>query len=424
MSDAAAPDSTTTDAAAPDATTAAAAAVSPPVAARRAGRTIGFVNLAHGLDHMAMLIFPTAVLAMEAAFATGYAALLPLALPGFILYGALSLPAGWLGDRWSRRGMMLLFYGGMGLSLLATGLARTELELALGLAAIGAFAAIYHPVGTPLLVSQAERVGRTIGLNGVCGNLGVALSAVITGLLIDLAGWRVAFMVPGMLSLAAGIAFARLVPAEPPSRERPATATTARPRDILVRAFLMLAVMTTIGGCVFNAASLILPKLAEARIGGWVTTPGEVGAIVSVIYLWGALAQASIGRVLDRLSIRTALVPLVVLQLGCFAGMVSAAGWWLVLLGGGVMAGLFGQVTVNDAMVARYAADRWRGRVYALRYAASFSASAAAVPLVAWLHGMTGDFVLLLTVMAAAVAAILAAAAAMPGGDAIHPTTA
>lgn len=77
-------------------------------------RVIGFVNLAHLVDHKFMLIFPTAVLAMEADFGRSYGELLALSLGGFIAFGAGSIPAGWLGDRWSRRHMLGVFSSASG----------------------------------------------------------------------------------------------------------------------------------------------------------------------------------------------------------------------------------------------------------------------------------------------------------------------
>ena len=53
------------------------------------------------------------------------------------------------------------------------GLARTPWEIGGALAIAGLFAAIYHPVGLSLLVADPARLGRTLGLNGVFGNLGV-----------------------------------------------------------------------------------------------------------------------------------------------------------------------------------------------------------------------------------------------------------
>src|SRR6185312_17475710 len=91
---------------------------------------IGFINLGHTVDHMLMLIFPTVVLAMSPAFGWSYDDMLKLSLGGFVAFGAGSIPAGWLGDRWSRRGMMIVFFVGIGLAAIATGLARSPVEIA------------------------------------------------------------------------------------------------------------------------------------------------------------------------------------------------------------------------------------------------------------------------------------------------------
>ena len=136
---------------------------------------IRYINAAHVIDHMFMLIFPAAVLGMTQVFALDYAAMIGLSLGGFIAFGACSLPAGWLGDRWSRRQMMLLFFFGIGASAIFTGLSSTPAMLVLGLTLVGVFAAIYHPVGTAMLVAYAQNRGREIGINGMWGNLGVAL---------------------------------------------------------------------------------------------------------------------------------------------------------------------------------------------------------------------------------------------------------
>src|SRR6201990_2925654 len=142
---------------------------------------IGFVNAAHFLDHYAMLIFAPAVVVMAPLFGMTYSALLPYATPGFVAFGAGSLLTGWLGDRWSRRHMMVIFFLGIGLSMIAVGLVSTPLQLGAALLSIGLFASIYHPVGTAMIVSYADKLGREMGLNGVWGNLGVASSALVTG---------------------------------------------------------------------------------------------------------------------------------------------------------------------------------------------------------------------------------------------------
>jgi hypothetical protein len=62
------------------------------------------------------------------------------------------------------------------------------------------------------------------------------------------------------------------------------------------------------------------------------------------------------------------------------------------------MAAIYGQVTVGDLVMARYTADAWRGRAYAVRYFLTFVASGAAVGVIAILHRAGGfDLVLIST---------------------------
>ena len=177
--------------------------MSPPMTtqARDARLSIGFINWAHALDHYVMLIFPTVVIGLELIYGRSYAELIALGTASFVAFGIFSLPAGWLADRWSRRNMMVLFYAGCGLSLVAAALAPNLIGLAIALFALGVFAAIYHPVGTAMLIEQATARGRSLAFNGVCGNVGAALAAGVTALLAAAFGWRAAFLVPGVICL-------------------------------------------------------------------------------------------------------------------------------------------------------------------------------------------------------------------------------
>src|ERR1700740_2963033 len=174
-------------------------------------RVICYVNAAHFIDHYAMLIFAAAVIIMGPALGMAYSELLPYATPGFIAFGAGSLITGWLGDRWSPRHMMVIFYLGIGASMIAVGFVSTPLQLGAALLSIGIFASIYHPVGTAMLVSYADKLRREVGLHGVWGNLGVASPALVTGVSGQYLGWRYAFIIPGIVTVLVGIAFAMLV---------------------------------------------------------------------------------------------------------------------------------------------------------------------------------------------------------------------
>src|SRR6202158_5318820 len=178
-------------------------------AARRI--SIAFLNWAHALDHFVMLIFPTVVIGLELVYARPYSELIVLSTASFVAFGVCSSPPGWLPVHWSRRNMMVLFYFGCGASLVGAAFAPNLVMLALALFALGVFAAIYHPVGMAMLIEASKARGRTLALNGVCGNLGAALAAGIPAVLASILGWRGAFLVPAGLCLATGAAYLRLV---------------------------------------------------------------------------------------------------------------------------------------------------------------------------------------------------------------------
>src|SRR3546814_372064 len=147
------------------------------------------------------------VLALERDWNLPYAELIALWTLPSVLVGVGAIPAGWLADRWSANGMMAVFFIGIGASSIVCGFADTRVGLIVGLSGIGLFASIYHPVGIPWLVRNTVARGKALGFNGIFGSAGVAVGSFATGLLIDLAGWRVAFMLPGMIAIATGIVF-------------------------------------------------------------------------------------------------------------------------------------------------------------------------------------------------------------------------
>ena len=376
-------------------------------------RIIGFINVGHMIDHMFMLIFPTAVLSMQSTFAKPYSELIALALGGFIAFGVGSFPAGWLGDRWSRRNMMAIFFFGIGVATFATGLTQTTWQLATGLAVIGLFASIYHPVGTAMLVSHAERVGREIGVNGVWGNLGVAFAALVTGGISQWLGWRYAFILLGAGAVIVGALYLVLVPAEANQTKARGAANVNFPRAVVVRAFLVLALVTLAGGVVFNATTVALPKLFDERLPQLGGSTFGVGVLVCAVYIVGAMSQLVMGWIIDRQPLKVGFLAIAVFQAPLLAAAAFSSGWPMVFVAIAMIFTIFGQVTFNDGMVARYANSDWRARVYAVRYLLSFGVSAVAIPLVAFMHAH-GGFTALLEVLSLCSLLVLLGAVLFP----------
>jgi MFS family permease len=385
-----------------------------------------YLNIGHTLDHLVMLIFPTAVLAIAAAWKMPYGELLPLALGGFIAFGAFSIPAGWLADHWSRTGMMRVFFFGIGAATILTGLARTPFELAAGLTAIGLFAAIYHPVGIAMLVAhRGADLGRTLGVNGVYGNTGLAFAALASGALADFAGWRWAFLVPGIVCIAFGIGFLRASRGVEIARAGASKAAGARvPRALLARVFVIVAIASACGSIIFNATTVSMPKLFDERLSALTDTHFGIGVLVCITYLIAAMAQLIVGHWLDRRSVRGVFVVVAAMQVPLLWAAGSLAGYAMLAVAIGMMFFVFGQIPINDAMVAKYTAEEWRARAYAVRYVVSFGAAATAVPVIAWVHRTHGDFQPLFAMLAAVAALIFLAALAFPAERARAPVPA
>ena len=371
-----------------------------------------------------MLVFATAAaLTLAREWGMSYAELIPYATPGFVAFGLFSLPAGWLADKWSREGMMLVFFFGIGISAVATALAQSPLQIAFGLFAIGVFGAIYHPVGIPLVIQGYVKTGLRIAVNGVFGNLGVASAALLTGYLVDQSGWRSAFIWPGLVTIVIGVGYAFLVArgrSKEPSADEggasPATATTGNlqlGRNLLIRIFAIVFFSTAVGSLVFQSTTFSLPKIFDERLGDLAISATLVGWYAFVVFAIASMGQLVVGYLLDRFSIKAIFVGVAIFQVVFFLAMIGRVGSIALLIAIAFMLVVFGQIPINDVLVGRVTKTEWRSRAYGLRYVIGFTVMASAVPMVAWIYARW-SFDALFVVLAAAGAGILIAVMMLP----------
>ena len=373
------------------------------------------LNVAHAIDHWVLLIFATAVSSIAVDFGfSRWEDLMPYATGAFFAFGLGSLPAGRLGDTWGRRPMMLAFFYGLGASLLLVALAQGPWQIAAALTLMGVFSSIYHPVGIPMLLRDARRPGRTIGVNGLAGNLGIALAALVTGLIVKYLGWRVAFAVPALVSIGCGLLFARLSPpeGEPPTRRKPAA--PALPPGVLVRVVAVITVIATTSALLFNFTTNGNTELMRERMAAVVTDPAALGLLLALVYSIASLAQLLVGHLIDRVPIKRLLLSIVALQVPLFLLASQAHGWSFFVLIVLFMGVVFGAIPFIDAVIVRFVDDRVRSQVAGARLAISFSISSLAVYLLGPVVKNSGFDFLLLT-MAGIAVVTLAAAAWLPG---------
>ena len=339
------------------------------------------LNAGHALDHLFLLIFATAVGAIAADWGMVWQDLMPYTAGAFVMFGLGSLPAGRLGDLWGRRAMMVVFFLGMGACGLLIGLARGPWSLAVALTLMGVFASIYHPVGIPMLVQQARNPGFTIGVNGLFGNLGIAVAAILTGFLVKHAGWRAAFAVPGVLALACGLLFLAVAPKEevPPAR-RPRRSVDLPPA-LMARIVLVMTLAAISSSLIFNFTTNGNGQLLAERLRGLVDDPAALGVLLALVYTVASLAQLVVGKLIDRYPLKWVYLPIVAMQVPLFLLASGAGGWMLYAAVLAFMVFVFGAIPFVDAMIVQYVDDRMRSRVAGIRLAVSFGVSSLAVYL-------------------------------------------
>lgn len=376
----------------------------------------GFSNIGHAYSHILMILYPTVVLALERSWGLGYGELIDEMLIGQVLFGVAALPAGWLGDRWSTLGMMVLFFVGSGAAAVLTGFARNPFEICIGLSLIGLFASIYHPVGMAWLVRNAVNRGRALGANGMYGAIGLAIAPLIAGVLTDAISWQAAFFIPGGTCLAIGIALliawrlgyvgdtkVDLKPQPEPGR------------GDVVRAFFVLSVTMTCVGLIGTAFQVMLPKLFAERVldvaGGGAL---GAGALVTVVYLFAALAQLVGGRLADRFQMRSVYIVSFLIQAPVLFLAAALTGMPLLMVSIAMVFINVAALPAENGLLARYTPGKWRATAYGAKFVLALGVSAAAIPLIGYIYDATGGFFWLFVLLGALAAIVFAAAWLLP----------
>jgi len=377
-----------------------------------------YLNVAHFFDHFFLLVFPIAVIAIESEWELSYGEALALGTSMYVAFAVATLPAGWLGDHLSREKLITGFFLGCGGASVFTGLASGSLGLAAGLAVLGILAAIYHPVGLAMVIELAERRGRALAINGVFGNMGLAGAALVTGLLTERFGWRSAFIVPGLISVAIGCIYAW----QSARNKVEASATNASrnehfiPNDRArqIRVFTIVLVAALFGGAVFNTVTISLPKLFDERLIYSGVNLSQIGGYAALVFAIAAFAQLPVGDLLDRFGARSILIGLLVPQICVLILIANTDGVIVVPVAMVLVLLLFAEIPITSWLLGHYVAPHWRSRAFSVEYVLSLGMGAVIIPLIAWGHRIGYGFDSQYLVLAVLAGMVLTAACFLP----------
>jgi len=163
---------------------------------------VGLTGCSHALSHGYLLIFPAVLLLLKEEFSLGY---LGLGVIGNIMsftYGLGALPGGMIYNRLGPRKLFLLCFLGSTVASLMVAFSSNFIFFTVGLALLGALGSVYHPLANALITAKVRKYGRAMGIHGAAGNLGLATTPIIAGLIASRWGWRQAYLcfaVPGVV---------------------------------------------------------------------------------------------------------------------------------------------------------------------------------------------------------------------------------
>ena len=367
--------------------------------------------------HMFTAFYFVIVLSLEEVWQLPYSQLIELWTLGALLVGLGALPAGWLGDRWSTPGMMVVYFVGMGAAAIFSGLTDGTTTLIVGLAAIGLFASIYHPVGIAWLVRSATSRGKALGFNGIFGSIGIATAGILTGALIDSFGWRSAFIVPGVISVITGLLLLLCLSLGLVDEgEQDRVKEPPPSRGDMLRVFGILIFTMLCMGLIFQATQAALPKVFDIRLRD---IAGEgafgIGVIVAGVYIIGGVTQVVGGYMADKFPLKPVYLSAFVFQVPVLAAVAAFSGLPLILVA--MLTVLLSTVALpaENMLLARYTPEHHRSLAFGVKFVIAFGTAPVALNAVAVIQGQTGEFVWLFGILALLALACVLVAVFLPG---------
>jgi MFS family permease len=384
---------------------------------------ISFASAGHFLHHVLTGLFLTLAVILEGIWQRPYAEIIALWTLGAAMIGVGAPLAGWLADRFGHARMMVVFLLGLGLASIIAGFVSDSAEMGLALALLGGFGAIYHPVALAWVSMTAppDSRGRLMGVLGIAGSIGVACAAVIAGGLAAIAGWRMAMILPGIVTIVAGLALlfclltGRVAASNHPPGQEAAQAAAAEAARIPWGVLIVLAITFMLGSIAYTAYATALPKWLSDMLLLDSAQPAQLGLIVGATMLMGSAGQLIGGRLADQMPMKTLYVGTFLVKLPLMLLAAWFGGVWVLLIA--VFIGFMFDFSapVENLLLARYSSGKRRGLAFGLKFAMGFVAAPLGVNLVAWAYGdAAGGAPALFLTLAVLGLVMLAAAMALP----------
>ena len=270
---------------------------------RRAG--VYAIAWSHGAMHAYLVLLP-ALAPLIKAEVGGYAILGMLISLVFLFYGWGSLPVGIMADRSQKRLMIAASMLLCGSSSLLIAIAHSLPLLGAGLILLGLGASLYHPPGyAAIALYTTETRGRYMGIQGLGGLVGMALSYITATSIGSMMGWRIPFLLWGLIGIAMGIMDLLLISEPEGGAQGDGGHGEWISLSVGVRRLIIVFAIIILSGALWSGvSSFLLAYISEVKGVQLLIA----GGLSTISYTVGSIAQLIGGELSDRMGRRIVIL--------------------------------------------------------------------------------------------------------------------
>ena len=356
--------------------------------------------------HMFAAFYFVIILTIEKEWNISYDQLIRLWTLGALLIGLGAIPFGWLSDRWSRSGTMTIMFIGMGLTSILCGLSNSISFLFISLSLLGLSCSIYHPVGIPWVINTTNKQGRSLGINGIFGGIGIGSGAFLAGTLTELFNWQLAFILPGFISILIGFILIYLILINKIPYKNFFISNDkldhSRNEMIIIIAIMLLSMFAL--GLSFHNMQTALPKVFEIRIDN--INSIQIGLMIGGIYFISGVTTFLGGLLADRFNLKTIYFIGIFMQFPCYLGIAYISSYSLIILC--ILAAIFNAsiLPTENILLGRFTSQKYHGIIYGLKFILAFGSGPISVFLISEIYSITLEFTYLFLINAVMMALV------------------
>jgi len=347
---------------------------------------MGVTAFSHLAVHAQMMVFPTLMLLFHHEFDLGLDTLGIIASVGAFMFGVGAIPAGFLEVKLGGRALLLIYQIGSIIGGLGLILAKTPVQLTIGLGILGLASSIYHPAGLTILSRRLKNLSKGMAIHGVAGSVGLALGPLIAGAVSEFGSWQVSYLIwiifQGILVFVTFFMIKR--------RNKPNADETKKEIFEIKdkRSIVLYYVMSMALGFSFGGFTTYMPSLFGSQTTGIFALFPETlkaGFFTTLVFTSGILGQTIGGYVGDRYSRSFLLFWIVIFNMPFLLLMGYTSGWSLLICS--ILLGIvhFLNQPVSNALLAELTPSSHRGIGYGISFFLSFGIGGIAPAVCGWI---------------------------------------